>query len=1123
MARSMVQVLLLFALLGAPAFADDAVATQPSQPIASGKANFTVLTPAMIRLEYSPDGTSERRPSQAFIHRDLPVPSFDVERNDNTLTIRTAELTLTYIDDGRPFHAGNLSIEFQFDGQTHTWHPGLEDTGNLRGTTRTLDGISGSCPLEPGLLSRDGWVCVDDSDRLVFDDGEPAWLTPRDNDERTDWYFMAYGRDYSRALRDFTRVAGRIPLPPRYVFGAWWSRYWAYTADELRRLVREFAENDVPLDVLVIDMDWHLDGWTGYTWNPESFPDPNGFLDWTRQQGLKVTLNLHPADGVASHEAAFDAMCRALGRDPAETQRIPFDCTDRDFVDVYFRILHHPFEMAGVDFWWIDWQQGEQTAITGLDPLWWLNHLHWSDMARREDRTGRRPLIFSRWGGLGNHRYQIGFSGDTFCNWPSLAFQPYFTATAGNVGFAYWSHDIGGHQPGPVEPELYARWIQYGVFSPVLRTHTTKNPEAERRIWAFPRRVFEAGRAAYHLRYALIPYIYTAARQCYDTGMPLCRPLYYHWPDLNEAYARTDHYMFGDDLLVAPVVEPASPISGCAQREIWLPPGTWSNWFTGEVHTGPTVVRRLVPLNEIPVFLRGGAIIPTSPRMQRSDARPVDPLILNLFAGSDAGETRIYEDDGISPDYESGAAAWTPVRYRRDGDRLDVTIGPAEGGYDGMPEARQYELRVIDSVPPASVAVDGEPVAYLTKPSGTYWWYDQRQLAVVVWVAARPTSEPVSIRIDLGEHPALARQLAGGLRGRLALIDDFAREAGGEGAVEMGLAAKNLRGALAARGQADFDAQLNTVTNTPRLVAAIRASDLDPEPRDRLISRALGLLATFNIQPIRGGMYAGQIETAIHPGAPWAEDLSLRTTYEPPSNWKIAGVPRTNVDRTPGGISLSTQLPLEPTGAKIQTAVLEASIVVTGDGVRFSRPLMRTLFPSINRWWIVGPFDGGSMEQSLAREFPPEQKVDLDAEFTGQNDVRIHWQRLERRADAGAAADQEFFIDFDEVFGRRVYDGVAYAYTLLHAPRDMKATLAIGSDDGAAVWLNGEEVHRNAIGRPYTSREDRVPVQLRAGINPLLVKINQGGGDWAFCVHVETAGGKPIPDITTHLTAPAAP
>ncbi len=693
----------------------------PKAIVTAGHARFTVLTPAMIRMEWSATDQFEDRASFAFVNRRLDVPEFTITRDGDWMVIKTRESTLRYRADGGRFAKDNLSVELQCAGKPVKWTPGMPDTGNLRGTTRTLDGVSGSCELEPGLLSRDGWVVVDDSKRLLFDDApspphadskavgmaptanavdlkltdiDQPWAATRKDPDAIDWYFFGYGHDYKRALFDFTRVGGKIPLPPRFVFGAWWSRYWAYSDAELRQLVKEFDEYDVPLDVLVVDMDWHLDGWTGYTWNPKYFPDPKGFLDWAHEKGLKVTLNLHPADGVGKHEAAFPDFAKAMGLDPAKTERIPFDCTDRKYMDAYFKLLHHPLEKMGIDFWWMDWQQGTGTKVAGLDPLFWLNHLHWTDMARNPARTcatavsaGQttsqatmgatgslsasannsqattspgnvsassavtsqsspspqpspsresrlRPLIFSRWGGLGNHRYPIGFSGDTYNNWESLAFQPYFTATAGNVGYAYWSHDIGGHQPGKVDPELYVRWIQWGALSPVLRTHTTKNPDAERRIWAFPEEYFLAAREAYRLRYQLLPYIYTMARKTYDTGLPLCRPLYYEWPELDEAYSRTGQYMFGDDLMVAPVTVPSDPMTGCANVEVWIPPGKWTNWFTGRTYEGPRIARLLVPLEDIPLFVRDGAVIP----MIRHERRTVDEMpsviALNVFPGN---------------------------------------------------------------------------------------------------------------------------------------------------------------------------------------------------------------------------------------------------------------------------------------------------------------------------------------------------------------------------------------------------------------------------------------------------------------------------------------------------------
>jgi hypothetical protein len=205
------------------------------------------------------------------------------------------------------------------------------------------------------------------------------------------------------------------------------------------------------------------------------------------EEGLKTTLNLHPASGVQPWEAAYPAMARAMGIDPATKKYVPFDITNKKFATNYMDLLHHPLEKQGIDFWWLDWQQEPmKTKMPGVGPTWWLNYVHFTD----QQREGKRPLLFHRWGGLGNHRYQIGFSGDTISVWESLAFQPWFTATAANVGYAYWSHDIGGHMPGAVDPELYTRWVQFGAFSPILRTHTTKNPDVGAAHLGLSRAVF---------------------------------------------------------------------------------------------------------------------------------------------------------------------------------------------------------------------------------------------------------------------------------------------------------------------------------------------------------------------------------------------------------------------------------------------------------------------------------------------------------------------------------------------------------------------------------------------------------------------------------------------------------
>ncbi len=212
----------------------------PSSVVADGNARFTILTPQLIRLEWSGERSFEDRASLVFINRKLEVPHFAVHRDSGWLVIQTDRLKLEYREDGQRFSNSNLRISFELNGAEVQWHPGMEDKGNLGGTIRTLDGVKGETKLEPGILSRDGWVLVDDSERPLFDNSDWPWVAVRPSGDRADWYFFGYGHDYRKAMLDFTRVAGKIPMPPRFAFGLWWSRYWAYTDEEFKDLVSDF-------------------------------------------------------------------------------------------------------------------------------------------------------------------------------------------------------------------------------------------------------------------------------------------------------------------------------------------------------------------------------------------------------------------------------------------------------------------------------------------------------------------------------------------------------------------------------------------------------------------------------------------------------------------------------------------------------------------------------------------------------------------------------------------------------------------------------------------------------------------------------------------------------------------
>ena len=776
----------------------------PKAVVTERHARFTVLTPQLIRMEWAADGKFEDHTSLVFLNRKLPRPNFSATSDKlGAVRIYTDALKLDYKGGGK-FTADNLTISFTLNGKPVTWHPGMPATGNLQGTTRTLDGALGGKtkePMDPGLISRAGWVLVDDSTRPLFDgndfrfdEGDKSpwpWVMQRPAGERQDWYFFGYGHDYPAALHDFTLVAGKIPLPPRFAFGAWWSRYWAYSDQELTELANGFRSNDVPLDVFVIDMDWHNTfnqvrgskekdaagqnkGWTGYTWNKLLFPDPEQFLKNLREQGLKITLNLHPASGVQPWEDAYPAMARAMGVDPATGQYIPFDITNQKFAMNYLELVHRPLEKQGVDFWWLDWQQESDTKIPGVNPTWWLNYVHFNDQARQ----GKRPLLFHRWGGLGNHRYQIGFSGDTISVWESLAFQPWFTATAANVGYAYWSHDIGGHMPGVVDPELYTRWIEFGIFSPILRTHTTKNPDAERRIWAYPEPYSDIMRGLFQQRYAMLPYIYTEARHTYDTGVAFLHPLYYDWPEANEAYDMKNEYVFGSQMIVNPIVTPGDKVTGLVKQEVWIPKGEWIEKDSGTLFSGPATVQRNFSIEQTPVYVCEGAIVPMAPPMEYTNQKPVDPLIVTVYPMNNrsSSEYSLYEDAGDTRGYQTGQFARTDLIAASKGDEITITIAAVKGSYPGLVTTRGYEVRLPGDWPPQSVAVNHKPVGYVPEAGKAGWRYQGNTLTTVITIPEAPVNQPVTVRVTRSPELINRRAELNGFPGAMSRLRSAAEE-----------------------------------------------------------------------------------------------------------------------------------------------------------------------------------------------------------------------------------------------------------------------------------------------------------------------------------------------------------
>lgn len=646
---------------------------------------ISVLQPDLIRVETSANGAYNDARTQAVRNRLFPKCEYSLSFGEKQVVVTTKKAKFYFDrDKGRvtEVYAGGRRII-------------LKKEGCMPGTARTLDFTFGNVKLGKSVVSRHGAASFED-DTLVMD--ENGDFKARANGGRDEYVFAAPSR--IRTLELFYMLTGRPPLIPRYALGNWWSRFYPYSAEEYLSLADGFKKDDVPFTVAVVDMDWHWTdpgkrfgyrsfggaymfkkGWTGYTWNSELFPDHRAFLNGLKKRGLRVGLNLHPAGGVRSFEAQYPEMARRSG--VKDGKRVKFDPVSQKAWKDYFEVLMHPYERDGVDFWWIDWQQGRRSRMPGLDPLWALNHYHFLD----SNRADRRGMILSRYSGAGAHRYPVGFSGDSIICWRSLRFQPYFTASASNIGYNYWSHDIGGHTFGnPADDELYLRWIQFGVYSPILRLHSSdavrsKEPKNH------PSVEKEAAEAL-RFRMRLIPYIYSSDYFTFRDAVPLIRPMYYHNLE-EEAYTYKNEYYFGTQLVVAPVVTKCDKRTGLAKTEVWLPRGNWIDIHTGEKRKGGKFVAERGKAS-VPAFLKEGGILPLAEKERRDALNPVE---IELLLNPGKGKFTLFEDDGISGAYADGAGAFTEFKTSCSDGRLTLKI-TQRGETEHIPEGRRFVPRV---------------------------------------------------------------------------------------------------------------------------------------------------------------------------------------------------------------------------------------------------------------------------------------------------------------------------------------------------------------------------------------------------------------------------------------------
>ncbi len=666
------------------------------------KYRITILSEILVRIEYNNEGRFEDRPTEFALNRDFEVPLMNVNQDNRILNISTKYFRLEYLKEASLYPRGAKENNFKITltNTDKVWYVNHPEARNFFGSEVSLDNAAGKIPLLKGLFSSDGFVSVDDSKSLIFDEEGTLSKNP---DERVDTYIFFYRKDFGYCLRDYFSLTGKPPMIPRYALGVWWHRDIVYNELSVRHLIEDFHHYQVPISVLLLGENWHIRNVgelknlvTGYSFNRELFPAPEEFTKYLHSKHIRLGLRIDPSQGIMNHEEKYKDFVNILGT-PNKTDTVPFNIFDATFLNSYFTTIIDHLHRIGVDFFFIDYYNKNSLASLRA-----LNHYHFTNF--KQDKSNR-GMILSRNGLTASHRYPILYSGQTLVSWKMLKFLPYFNSNSSNVGLSWWSHDIGGFKDGIEDGELYMRYAQLGTFSPIFRLAAKSGKYYKREPWAWEVKIETIVREYAQLRHKLIPYIYSEAYKYHKTGMPFILPLYYKYPETYDEPAYANEYFFGSELFVAPITNVVDDLMKRVVERIFVPEGTWYEFKSGKKVPGDKKYVFFYKEEDYPVFAKSGAIIPMAEiSNDLNNTNNPDTVEVHIFPGQN-NIYRMYEDDGISSLYEDGHYLLTEFKYDYKPNNYTLTIKPTEGKIDVVKEKRSYKIRFRNTKLPQYITV----------------------------------------------------------------------------------------------------------------------------------------------------------------------------------------------------------------------------------------------------------------------------------------------------------------------------------------------------------------------------------------------------------------------------------
>ena len=666
-----------------------------SKSVANERAVFqgpnyriTVLTERLVRLEYSVDGHFSDDLTTLVQNRRFSVPQFKVEQDQTYLVITTSYFMLQYLKN-KPFlgpkFAPDSNLKVVLLNTDKMWFYGQAEARNFKGGAISLDDYKGRVKFDKGLYSTDGFVMLDDSGNFEIDAN--GFLVKPDVN-KVDLYLFMYKRDFGMCLRDYFTLTGYPPLIPRYALGVWWNREKIYNFDNTKSLVKSFNRYQIPLSVLLLSEFWHIKDAndynlyrTGFSFNRELFPNPEEFVKYMHDRGVRVGVNIDPSEGVRKEEDRYLNIAQELNI--ADGVTIPYNVFDKNFMALYVKHLIDPLLDLGVDVYWLDYKKD-------LEAIQTLQYYYNKDFDRMKDT---RPLVLTRSPLVAPHRAGILYSGETIVGWDTLKFLPFYNSMAANKGVSWWSHDVGGYKDGIEDSELYLRYVQLSAFSPIFRFSAKRGVYYKREPWMWDVKTFTIAREYCWLRQRLIPYLYTAAYEYHKTGMPLIQPIYYTYPEIYDEPTYRNEYYFGKELFIAPITKPKDITMNRSIERVFLPKGIWYDFKTGKKFVGNKRYVVFYKEEEYPIFARAGAIIPLANLEKNiNDTNPPKSMEINVFPGQ-SNEFKLYEDDGITKLHEDGYYIVTSIDYNYLQNNYTLIIHPVEGKTEIIPRLRDYKIR----------------------------------------------------------------------------------------------------------------------------------------------------------------------------------------------------------------------------------------------------------------------------------------------------------------------------------------------------------------------------------------------------------------------------------------------